>query len=189
MSDNRLTLAVVIGSTRTGRFGPVPAQWFADQARQHGDFDVDVVDLLEANLPSVMTDEDSPEVDALGRRLAAADAFVIVTPEYNHSYPASLKNAVDFYNQEWHAKPVGLISYGGGAGGQRAAEHLRQVFPELHAMTVRDSLTFVKFWEKFDSEGKPVETDAADAAKAMLDQLAWWGLTLKEARQKRPYKA
>lgn len=190
MSHDRLTLAVIIGSTREGRFGPVPAGWFVEQARDHGDFDVELIDLAEANLPAVMTNAASPEADALGEKLAAADAFAVVTPEYNHSYPASLKNAIDYYHAEWNAKPVGLISYGGSAGGQRAVEHLRPVFCELHAMTVRDSLAFVNFWEAFDEDGRPVDSNGADAAaKALLDQLEWWGRSLREARDKRPYKA
>ena len=74
---------------------------------------------------------------------------MIVTPEYNHSFPASLKNTIDWFDSEWHAKPVGFVSYGGMAGGQRAVEHLRQVFAELHAVTVRDTLSFHMAWERF----------------------------------------
>lgn len=188
-----LQLAVIIGSTRVGRFGPVPAAWFADQARQRADMSVDVIDLAETKLPDVITGDDDPEPDSvvqLQPRLAEADAFVVVTPEYNHSFNASLKAAIDWYHAEWAAKPVGFISYGGMSGGIRAVEQLRQVFPELHAVTMRDSLSFHNYPDKFDAAGLPIELeDCNGAAKGMLDQLAWWGHALRNHRNSHPYDA
>jgi NAD(P)H-dependent FMN reductase len=123
-------------------------------------------------------------------RLTTADAFVVVTPEYNHSFPASLKNAIDWHFTQWQAKPVGFVSYGGMSGGLRAVEHLRQVFAELHAVTVRDTVSFHGAWAQFDAEGRPKELSACNAAaKTMLDQLAWWGHALRSARSERPYVA
>ena len=127
---------------------------------------------------------------ATSQRLAAADAFVVVTPEYNRSFPASLKNAIDWHFKEWRAKPVGFVSYGGMSGGLRAVEHLRQVFVELHAVTVRDAVSFHGVWGLFDTDGQP--KDAAGcrtAATAMLDQFTWWGQALRDARERRPYAA
>lgn len=96
-----IQLAVIVGSTREGRFGPKVAGWFADHAGLRGDMSVDVIDLAETPLPAALTHRPGPEdAEALGAvtpRLAAADAFAVVTPEYNHSYPAALKNAID-----WH---------------------------------------------------------------------------------------
>ncbi|WP_191892454.1 NADPH-dependent FMN reductase, partial [Streptomyces griseoaurantiacus] len=99
MSENPLPLAVIIGSVRDGRFGPTVANWVADQAGERGDWDVDVIDLAEVDLPLALPDlagAPSPAaVEALRTltpRLERAEAFVVVTPEYNHSYPASLKN-------------------------------------------------------------------------------------------------
>jgi NAD(P)H-dependent FMN reductase len=113
---------------------------------------------------------------------------VVVTPEYNHSFPASLKNLIDWHYTQWRAKPVGFVSYGGVAGGLRAVEHLRTVFAELHAVTTRDVVSFHTAWEQFDDSGKPVDpVGPATAAKTMLDQLAWWGLALRQARAERPY--
>ena len=80
---------------------------------------------------------------------------MIVTPEYNHSFPAALKNTIDWFRDEWQAKAAGFVSYGGMAGGQRAVEHLRQVFAELHAVTVRETLSFHMAWERFDEDGRP----------------------------------
>lgn len=191
MSSDKLNLAVIIGSTRKGRFGPVPANWFAQQAAEHGDFTVDVVDLLECALPVDIgqhEEESHPAVTELGARLSKADAFVVVTPEYNHSFPAPLKAAIDYYGTEWNAKPVGFVSYGGMVGGQRAVEQLRQVFPEVHAMTVRDTISFVNFWTLFDEDGRPKDVEGTGlAAKKLLDQLSWWGQTLRTARTHTPY--
>ena len=113
-----------------------------------------------------------------------------MTPEYNHSFPAPLKNVIDWHFTQWQAKPVGFVSYGGISGGLRAVEQLRQVFAELHAVTIRDTVSFHGVWAQFDSDGRP--NDAAryeKAARTMLDQLAWWGRTLREGRAKRPYAA
>src|SRR5688572_26968742 len=90
-----LAVTVVVGSTREGRFGPVPAAWIAERASDRPDLDVTVVDLLDADLPPVMPAGPHPTVDAWTRQVGAADAFVVVTPEYNHSLPASLKQAID----------------------------------------------------------------------------------------------
>lgn len=192
MSTSPLRLAVICASVREGRFGPTVARWFADQARQRGDVEVDYIDLAEHPLPTVLSQSpgsDTAKVLAqLTPRLEDADAFVVVTPEYNHSYPASLKSLIDWHYTQWRAKPVGLVSYGGMAGGLRAAEHLRPVFAELHAVTIREQLSFHNAWEKFDENGDPKDPEApAAAAKTMLDQLTWWAEALREARRKRPY--
>lgn len=189
-----LRVAVVIGSTRQGRFGPVVAKWLLGHADQRADMDTDLVDLLATPVPQALPGFGAPVADAdlalLGAvtpRLAAADAFVIVTPEYNHSYPGTLKNAIDWHNQQWHAKPVGFVSYGGIAGGLRAVEHLRPVLAELHAVTIRNTVSFHGYGEKFDQDGRTTDPAADGAAKSMLDQLAWWAHALREARRARPY--
>lgn len=181
-----LRLVVIIGSTRPGRFGPVVANWFTEQARRHGGFDVDVVDLAEIGFET--TEPRLTGADALAPRLAEAEAFVVVTPEYNHSFPGPLKIAIDQYKYEWRAKPVAFVSYGGMSGGLRAVEQLRLVFAELHAMSVRNSISFAMARKHFDKAGRPSdEPDANSAAKDMLDQLNWWALALREARAARPY--
>ncbi|MFD0901870.1 NADPH-dependent FMN reductase [Actinomadura sediminis] len=194
MSDlTPLRLAVIVGSTRKDRFCPVPAAWVADRAREHGGYEVDVIDLADERLPDVLNGDD-PDVPppapvrALAPRLASADAFVIVTPVYNHGYPASLKNAVDWFFDEWSAKPVGFVSYGGAGGGLHAVEQLRQVFCEVHATTIRESLGFANYWDLFDDAGRPVDAAGAEkAAATFLDRLAWWAHALRDARGKRPY--
>jgi NAD(P)H-dependent FMN reductase len=168
-----LRVAVIVASTREGRFGPTVAAWVAGVAGSRTDLAAEVVDLAE---PSTVT-----------KKLAAADAFVVVTPEYNHSYPAPLKAVIDGHFREWLAKPVGFVSYGGLSGGLRAVEHLRPVFAELHAVTVRDTVSFHGGRSCFGPDGLPLDPGTSGAADILLDRLAWWGLTLRDARHTRPY--
>ncbi|MFF1560777.1 NADPH-dependent FMN reductase [Streptomyces sp. NPDC058279] len=194
MSNVPLRLAVIISSVREGRFGPVPGQWIAAQARERADLEVDVIDLTEHDLPAALSFNPSPEtaeaLASVSPRLERADAYVVVTPEYNHSYPASLKHLIDWHYTQWRAKPVGFVSYGGLAGGLRAVEHLRPVFAELHAVTVRDVVSFHSAWEHFGEDGLPKDAEGPEgAAKVLLDQLAWWGTVLREGREKTPYQA
>jgi NAD(P)H-dependent FMN reductase len=181
-----LRVAVVIGSTREGRFGPTVADWFVRQAAPRDALTVDIVDTGTTELPHVFG-APAPAAAEATEKLAAADAFVIVTPEYNHSYPGSLKNLIDSHHTEWQAKPVGFVSYGGISGGLRAVEHLRPVFAELHAVTVRDCVALPNPWGRFDDAGVLRDDSADTAAAALLDQLIWWGEALRTARAVRPY--
>ncbi|MFE1589552.1 NADPH-dependent FMN reductase [Streptomyces sp. NPDC059402] len=192
MPSDRIRVAVILTSVRKGRFGPTIANWFVGTADQRDDIEVDLIDLADFPLPTALTDEPSPEVAevlaAFSARLHGADGFVVVTPEYNHSFPASLKAAVDWTQNEWHAKPVGFVGYGGLAGGLRAVQQLRHIFNELHAVTVRDAVSFHGPWAQFDAEGNLTDgADAEAAAKVLWDKLTWWAQATKEARAKRPY--
>ncbi|WP_175411120.1 NADPH-dependent FMN reductase [Streptomyces sp. TRM64462] len=189
-----LRVALILGSNREGRFGPVVADWFLSRIRERDDLTADVVDLAETDLPTALSFNPAPAVRAeLGKvspRLAAADAFVVLTPEYNHSFPAALKSLIDWHYQEWQAKPVGFVSYGGVSGGLRAVEQLRQVFAELHSVTVRDTVSFHNAGALFADDGTPKDPTGPDAAaKKLLDQLAWWGGALRTARTAHPYAA
>ncbi len=186
-------LTVIVSSIRTDRFGPIPANWIADQARKRDGLEVDLIDLADYDLPAVLggNDADAPQpgrVTKLGERLGRADAFVVVTPVYNRSYPASLKNTIDWFYPEWQLKPVGFVSYGGITGGLEAVDALRGVFTEFHAVTLRDSITLANFWEVFDHDGRPVEAERlATLAEGFLGQLTWWARSLRESRALRPY--
>ncbi|MFF3557191.1 NADPH-dependent FMN reductase [Streptomyces tsukubensis] len=183
-----MRLAVIAGSNRHRRFGPVIVDWFLEHTAARDDFTTEVVDVAEIDLPTSFGPPVPEGAGAVAASLAAADAFVVVTPEFNHSYPAALKNLIDWHGPEWHAKPVAFVSYGGVSGGLRAVEHLRQVFAELHATTVRDTVSFTNAHTHFDAEGRHRDPERCDAAaKGMLEQLAWWGRALKEARAVRPY--
>ncbi len=190
MSESPLRLEVIVGSTRQGRFGPTVARWFLTQAEGRSDMAPDLLDLADVDLPAAYPRRPGPALEAFTRRIDRADAFVVVTPEYNHGYPASLKQAIDLAYDEWRAKPVGFVSYGGMAGGLRAVEQLRQVFAELHAVTMRDTVSFHRVWGLFDDSGELLEpAPFTAAAKTMLDALAWWALALRTARAARPYAA
>ncbi|MGW1077843.1 NADPH-dependent FMN reductase [Streptomyces sp. NPDC002537] len=197
MSEDTYRLAVIVASTREGRFAPTVAKWFAKQVAERGDVEVDVIDLAHHPLPLDLSKQPGPEaaaaLAAVTPRLEQADAYVVLTPEYNHSYPASLKNLIDLHYTQWRAKPVAFISYGGLSGGLRSVEHLRPVFAELHAVTIRETVSFHSPWGKFDEDGAHLdEADgaaAAGAVKVMLDQLGWWAVSLREARAARPYGA
>jgi NAD(P)H-dependent FMN reductase len=123
-------------------------------------------------------------------RIGRADAFVAVTPEYNRSFPASLKQAIDYAYDEWRAKPVGFVSYGCRSDGVYAVEQLRTIFTELHAVTVRDAVSFNLLDGSFADGAPPADEEGAGrAAVTMLDQLVWWGRSLRRARREHPYVA
>jgi NAD(P)H-dependent FMN reductase len=186
MTEPRHRLKVITGSVRDGRFGTTVSTWFTDQAKQRPDYEVTLVDLADFSHPANMTDAE--DVRAFRKEIAEADAIVIVTPEYNHSFPGPLKTAIDSIGREWHAKPIGFVSYGGLSGGLRSVEALRIVFAELHAVTVRETVSFHAAWTNFDGEGNPIHAETVNkAAAALLNQLAWWADALTSAKARRPY--
>ena len=196
--SGRPKLLIIVGSVREGRFGPVVASWVAGQAGVHGGFEVEVVDLAETDIPLVLpaaspkyAGDEYPRpagMAALTSALEGADAFVVVTPEYNHSYPASLKAAIDWHFTQWTAKPVAFVSYGGAAGGRHAVLHLENVLTELHAVTIRDGLAFPNYFTAWQ-DGRPLDPAATGYAKTLLDQLVWWAGALRSARAATPYPA
>ena len=184
MPEAPLRIAVITGSTREGRFGPIPARWIAARVDERPDMLVDPIDLAHAGLRPIHPQALDPDEQLYVERIGRADGFVVVTPEYNHAYPAGLKHAIDLPRDEWRQKPVAFVSYGGLAGGLRAVEQLRLVFAELHATTVRDTVSFHNFYGCFDDAGQPLDrTGTTAAATTMLDQLAWWATALRTARE------
>jgi NAD(P)H-dependent FMN reductase len=187
MATPPLIVAVIIGSTRQGRVGEAVGHWFTGLARRRDEVDVRLVDLAEFEFPQRFPNSPTPHTARFTALVGAADAFVIVTPEYNRSFPASLKQAIDFAYEEWRAKPVGFVSYGCGSDGIYAVEALRTVFTELHAVSVRNSVGFNLLDGGFE-DGEPAFPDrASQAAGTMLDQLGWWGRALRAARARHPY--
>ncbi|AYY15427.1 NADPH-dependent oxidoreductase [Actinobacteria bacterium YIM 96077] len=182
--------AVIVGSTRKGRAGDAVAHWFAGHARRRTTLAVDLVDLAEFTLP-FHGPSGSTETEAeLAARIGEADAVVVVTPEYNHGYPAALKQAIDSGCDEWFAKPVGFVAYGFSGRGLRAVEQLRLVFGSLHMVAVPDVVSFDLFDSGTVDDGVPRDTDAnLVATERMLTQLEWWARALREARAERPYPA
>ncbi|MFC8131839.1 NADPH-dependent FMN reductase [Streptomyces sp. NPDC057302] len=195
-TSSPLRVAVVVASTREGRFAPVVTRWLTAHLDQRDDMTTDVVDLAETPLPTALPAFGQPPAPGteealalVSPRLAAADAFLFVAPEYNHSFPASLKNAVDWHNTEWHGKPIGFVSYGGLSGGLRAVEQLRLVMAELNAMTIRNTVSFHNAFGRFGEDGAADDPAVDTAAKALLDQLAWWAHALRDAKSQAPYAA
>ncbi|TFI30912.1 MULTISPECIES: NADPH-dependent FMN reductase [Streptomyces] len=184
-----LRVAVIIGSTREGRLGDAIARWFVERAAKRDDLAVSVVDLADFDFPARYPDRVTEPMAEFTAEVDRAEAFVVVTPEYNRSFPASLKQAVDYAYDEWQTKPVAFVSYGHGSGGLYAVEGLRSVFTELHTVTLRNGVSI----NLFDCGDDVLDVDAATeehrdrAASVLLDQLGWWGLALREARKARPY--
>jgi NAD(P)H-dependent FMN reductase len=183
-----IKLALIYGSTREGRFCDVVARWAAAELGDRADFALRVVDPAALDLPPRHEREKTAALRALEAELAAAEAFLVVVPEYNHAYPAALKFLIDCFGQPWRAKPVACVSYGGISGGLRAIEQLRLVFAEVHAMVIRDSVSFANARTRFDSAGRLHQPEAPRAAMALLlRQLQWWALALRAARAASPY--
>jgi NAD(P)H-dependent FMN reductase len=172
-------LQVVVGSTRPGRKGLAIARWVQQLAEEHGGFDVELVDLADVALP-VFDEPNHPRLQQYthqhtrnwGAIVSRADAFVFVTPEYNHSFPASLKNALDYLNAEWADKAAALVSYGGVSAGLRAATALKPVLTALRMVPVVEAAT-IPFFQQFLTEDGAFVPNAELAAggKAMLDEL------------------
>lgn len=184
-----LKIAVIAGSTRPGRKADTVAQWVLEHAKKRGDADYELVDLAKFNLP--LLDEGMPpsmgqytnaHTKKWAEAIAQYDGYVFVTPEYNHSIPGALKNAIDFIYKEWNNKAAGIVGYGGlGAG--RAVEHLRTILGELQIADVRTAvhLSMIHDFENW-SVFKPTAAHETPL-KTMLDQLVSWSTALKTIRK------
>lgn len=192
-----LNLKIIIGSTRPTRAADLVAPWVEAAGRSHGDFAVDVLDLRDWPLPmfaehaGTIGDINDPTYsDPLIKRwndtIKGGDAFVMITPEYNHSIPAVLKNAVDsvWLSFGFRNKPVAAVGYSAGVGGAiRAIEHLAQIVVEAEAVPLRNAVLVPNVTAAFDETGAPTDPVSAAALGIALDDLAWWGRALKSARQ------
>lgn len=185
-----MKIAVIIGSTRPGRNGEAVARWVFDIAKQRGDAEFELVDLEEFDLPLLdepvppsMGQYSKPHTKAWAAKVASFDAYVFVTPEYNHGTSGALKNALDFVYAEWNDKAASFVSYGS-AGGARAVEQLRLVASELQMAHVRNQVIFSLFTDFENmSEFTPHERHRK-SVDSMLDQLIAWGGALKTLRER-----
>ncbi|MEU4720129.1 NAD(P)H-dependent oxidoreductase [Nonomuraea dietziae] len=190
-----IRVAVIIGSTRPGRNGEAVARWVHDLAVRRGDAEFEIVDLKEVGLPHLdeamppaMGVYEHPHTRAWAETIASFDAYVFVTPEYNHSISGALKNAIDFLYAEWNDKAAAFVSYGS-AGGVRAVEHLRLIMGELGVADVRAqvSLSLAADFENFSVLRPAAGREAA--VTAMLDQLVAWAGAMKALRAAGDYAA
>jgi NAD(P)H-dependent FMN reductase len=191
-----LKLQIIVGSTRTGRNADPVLRWLAPVARAHGAFEVETLDLREWSLPffqeTIATVGDfkdptysDPLVKRWNTKIKEADAYLMVTPEYNHSMPAVLKNAIDsvFFSFGFRHKPVAFVGYSlGVTAGARAVEHLGQVMLETDAVPVRTPTLIPFVSSAFDEEGRATSAALDVALTVMLDDLAWLGNALQSAR-------
>jgi NAD(P)H-dependent FMN reductase len=191
-----LKLKIIIGSTRPGRAADLVAPWIVDTATGHPAFEVEVLDLRDWPLPifaetyATLGDPRNPTysdpiVKRWNERIADGDAFVFITPEYNHSVPAVLKNAVDnvFASFAFRNKAAAFVGYSGGiAAGARAVEHLAHITIEAEMVPLRNTVLIPQVGSAFDDDGHPRNPVAATAARTMLDDLAWWAAALQRAR-------
>lgn len=188
-------LQVIIGSTRPGRAADEVAPWVVDRASRHPAFDVEVLDLRDWPLPmfgehmgSIGDRADptysQPIVRDWNRKIKQGEAYLVVTPEYNHSVPGVLKNALDsvFVSFGFRNKPVATVSYSGGlAAGVRAIEHLAHIVIETDAVPLRNTVIIPNVRSAFN-EGAPVDPMTEVALEILLDDLAWWSSLLSKAR-------
>ena len=184
-------LRIVIGSTRPGRVGPAVADWIAERATEHGGFDVQLADLAELNLP-LFDEPNHPRLRQYTKQhtkdwsalVAASDAFVFVTPEYNHGFNAAVKNAIDYLAIEWQNKAAAIVSYGGVAAGTRATQMLKQVLTAVKIMPVPEAVNIPFVMQHLDEDRRFKSTELLDAsATAMLDELLRWTGALAMLRQ------
>jgi NAD(P)H-dependent FMN reductase len=186
-----IRIAVVVGSSRPGRRADQVAEWLMGIARHRDSPEVEyrLVDLADAALP--LFDEELPPMagsyaNQHTQRWAATvdrfDGFVFVTPEYNHSFPAVLKNAVDYLYAEWNDKAAAFVSYGV-AGGTRAVEQLRLVLAEVKVASVRSQVALTLATDFATGSGTCTPgRHHHDAADRMLDELVAWAGALKRLR-------
>jgi NAD(P)H-dependent FMN reductase len=187
---------VIVGSTRPGRAADLVLPWLIERARAHDGFDTEVADLRDWPLPIFaehagtigdLSDPtySEPIVQAWNKKVKQADAFIVLTPEYNHSIPGGLKNAIDsvWLSYGFRNKPVAAVGYSGTIGaGMRAIEHLAHVFIELEAVPLRNTVLIPFVRTAFDDHGEPVNPETDIRLQVTLEDLAWWSSALEKAR-------
>ena len=185
-----LNLKIIVASTRPGRKGLAIAEWVHNIALRHPDFNAELLDLAVVNLPfldephhPMMQQYEHQHTKDWSATINSADAFIIVTPEYNYSFTAPLKNALDYLYKEWNYKPVGLVGYGGVAAGTRALQALKQVLTAQKMMPLPESVNIAFFQQYFDEGGKFAGDERLEkSADLMLNELKRWTVALNSMR-------
>jgi NAD(P)H-dependent FMN reductase len=189
-------LQIIVGSTRHTRSADRVLPWVTSTAAAHDGFEVEVLDLRDWPLPHFaehfgtigdMNDPtySDPIVKAWNKKIKEGDAYLFVTPEYNHSIPGVLKNAIDtvFVSFGFRNKPAAAVGYSAGIGaGIRAIEHLAQVMIEAEAVPLRQTVVIPFVGDAFDAAGRPVDVSTRASLDILLDDLAWWSAALEQAR-------
>lgn len=185
-----IRIKIITGSVRPGRFNIQPATWIYKLAKKRTDIEVELLDLQEINLPFL--DEPIPpsqrqyskeHTKKWSKKIAEADGFVFVTPEYNHGISPVLKNAIDYLFFEWNYKPLSFISYGSLSGGSRSVEHWRGIAAEVKMYDLREQIALPNYWESLDKDGKYQFNELQEkSANEMINSLIFWAKKMKEAR-------
>lgn len=190
-----VTIKIIIGSGRPGRFGAQPARWLFELSKQYKDTaKFELVDLQELGLPflnesapasAVNRDYDNELTKKWSQIVSVADGFIFISPEYNHSYSPYLKNAIDYLYSEWHHKPVSFFSYGSAVGGAYGVEHLRNVVSWLKMYDLSDQVSLPHYYADLDEEGNFMFDDTHERhAKNVVEQTIFWAEAMKPAREK-----
>jgi NAD(P)H-dependent FMN reductase len=180
MTNPKLKIGIILGSTRQGRVSPQVGEWVKAIADKRGDADYEIVDIADFKLP-FLGEAEAPGIGAWNEKLASLDGFVFIVQEYNHSITGALKNALDLAREAWNNKAAGIVSYGS-TGGARAAEHLRGILGELKVADVRTHPTLSLFTDfENGSVFKPAELHLTNV-NAMLDEVNEWSGALKTIR-------
>lgn len=192
--DEQSYILVIFGSTRQGRRGEKVVKWLTEQLSTRNDVSFEVVDLRDLPLSffdspvSPARGQIAPEAEGWAAQVERAEGFIFVSPEYNHGYPAVLKNAIDHLYLQWVHKPAAIVTYGGSAAGYRAAEQLRQVFIEVKMVPIREQIGISLvpgFVPNVDDGPESVSGKFLGRVfNAMMDELLWWATALTPARQR-----
>jgi NAD(P)H-dependent FMN reductase len=184
-------LKIISSTVRPGRRGPVVTKWIEEIAKNHGSFNVEVLDLGEVNLP-MMNEPNHPRLKKYehahtkrwSAKIEESDAFIFVTAEYDFNYPAPLKNALEYLVQEWQFKAAGIVSYGGVSAGTRASNSLKADLVTLKMVPMFESVSFPFFENNINEENVFEANDiSSKAAIAMLNQLIRWTKGLKTIKE------
>ena len=190
--NNMHKIKIITSTTREGRKGIAVANWITGVAKQNNNYDVELLDLAEINLP-FMDEAAHPRLQQYqhehtrkwSETIGSADAFIIVLAEYNFGFPAPIKNAIDYLYNEWMNKPVAFVSYGGISGGLRSTQMLKQVVTAVHMMPVVDQVNIPFFAKLIDENGTFVPNETlTKSAEVMLSELERWSEALKVLRVK-----
>jgi NAD(P)H-dependent FMN reductase len=194
--DDMLEVKLIIGSTREGRAADLVSPWAIRSLKAREGLSVEVLDLRDWDLPmfretfaTIGNPNDptfsSPLIKEWNAKIGSGDAYIFLTPEYNHSVPAVLKNAIDsvFVTFGFRNKPFGCVAYSGAmTGGARAVDHLAHIGVEAEMVALRNNLLFPRVGDAFDEAGEPKDPMSNLAMSIFLDDLVWWGDALKVAR-------
>lgn len=184
-------LKIISSTTRPGRKGPVIAKWITEKADQCENFDVELLDLGEVNLPMMneprhpgLKNYEHNHTRQWSAKIDEADAFIFVTAEYNHTYPASLQNALQYLSQEWNYKAAGVVSYGGVSAGTRAYIDLKRDLLTFKMAPLLEAVNIPLFTQFINDENEfTPNAEMEQAANAMLDELARWSAGMKVIKE------